>query len=157
MPSLQHAVRKAVTSASGTSFWRFYTITSSTITTTAQNLTTAATGRLFVKQIIVKTDSTGLAGGTNFQILSNNAKGVVNIAVETVANLGANATRVLTTLPPAADTTTSDGVFSVTALPTILESGKRIQYSNTSAVGTGAGTIDIAIQFERVDDNATIT
>lgn len=157
MPAaIRHQIQRSLNFNSGSSFWRFYTVTSSTITTTAQNLTVAATGRLFVKQIVVKTDGTGLAGGTNFQILSNNAKGVANIFVETVANLGANITKVLSPGVTGADVTTSAPTPTVTALPTILETGKRIQYKNTVGAGTGAGTIDIAILFERVDDGATI-
>lgn len=139
----------------GSSFWVKKTITSSGITTSAQSLTTAATGQLYVKQVIVKTDSTGLAGGTNFTILSSNANGVVNILVETVANLGANVTKVLSGVATAGDTTTSDGTPTVTSLNTILEAGKKLQYLNTSAVGTGAGTIDVFVEFVRIDNNAS--
>lgn len=153
----QNAVKNAVTKAQGASFWVKKTITSSSITTSAQALTTAATGQLLVKQIIVKTDATGLAGGTNFQILSNNAKGLANIAVETVANLGANVTKVLSIGHATADNTTGAGNFTVTSIPTILESGKVLQFSNTSAAGTGVGTIDVFVQFERIDANAQLS
>lgn len=154
MPNLQSRVKSAVLNSAGTLFTIKKTITSSGVTTSALNLTDAATGELMIDQIIVKTDATGLAGGTNFEILSNNAKGVVNIFVETVANLGANITKALfgTT---AADTTTSDSAPSVTSLPTVLEAGKRIQYKMTGSVGTGAGTIDVYITFRRLRDGAT--
>ena len=155
MPAFSSRLKNKVVKAAGSSFWIKKTITSSAITTSAQALSSAATGQLAIAQIIVKTDATGLAGGTNFTILSSNAKGVVNIAVETVANLGANATKVLAGLVPAADTTTSDGAFSVTAVPTVLEGGKAIQFLNTAAAGTGAGTIDVFIKFERIDENAS--
>lgn len=154
MAKLQNSIKNAVTKAAGSSFWVKKTITSSTLLTTAQDLTTAATGQLFVKEIIVKTDSTGLAGATNFEILSNNAKGVVNIFVETVANLGANITKVMSGGGIGADTSTSDARPSVTALPTVLEAGKKIRYIGTSSAGTGAGTIDVFINFERIDENA---
>src|SRR6267142_2556963 len=95
MARLTHNVKKAITKAAGSQFTIVKSITSSTITTVAQSLTSAATGRLRIVQIIVKTDATGLAGGTNFTILSNNAKGLVNILVETVANLSANITKAL--------------------------------------------------------------
>jgi hypothetical protein len=143
---------------SGESFWVKKTLTSSAITTAALDLTTVATGQLFVKQIIVKSDGGTITGGTNFVIASTNAKGTANIAVETFANLtGAVATKVLTGLPPATDTTTSDAVFSVTAVPTILEAGKKLQYNSTGSAGTGAGTIDVFVQFERIDENAQIS
>lgn len=156
MSTFQKSIAKAINVKVGSSFWKFYTITSSNITTTAQNLTPAATGKLLVEQVIVKTDATGLAGGTNFQILSNNAKGVANIFVETVANLGANITLVMAPGVTGADVTTSKPTPSVTALQTILEAGKKIQYKNTVAAGTGAGTIDIAIKFTRLDAGADI-
>lgn len=140
----------------GTTFYRVKTITSSAVTTAAIDLTTTATGRVHVKNVIVKTDSTGLAGGTNFEIKSNNAKGVVNIFVETVANLGATATKVLVGGGINADTTTSDATASVTALPTILEAGKKLTYNMTAGAGTGAGTADIIIEFVRVDENADV-
>ena len=132
------------------------TITSSAITTSAQDLSSVATGEIEIVQVIVKTDATGLAGGTNFSILSNNAKGVVNIFVETVANLGANITKVLATGPVAADTTTSDSAPTVTGLLTVLEAGKKLQYLNTGSVGTGAGTIDVYIMYRRLAQSASI-
>lgn len=121
-----------------------YTITSSDITTAAKNLTVPANaGDLLIKNVIVKSDSTGLAGGTNFQLLTNNAKGQANFFVTSVASLGANQT---------VDFSTA----TVTHEQTVLESGKVIQYSNTAAVGTGAGTIDIYLVLQRATVNATI-
>src|SRR3990167_6962146 len=148
MPNLQSRLAKKIAKAVGSSFWIKKTITSSGITTSAQDLTVASSGgQLYVRQIIAKTDATGLAGGTNFVILSNNAKGVVNIFVETIANLGANITKLLRGVQPAGDTTTSDGGPTVTGLPTILEAGKKLQNKNTAAVGTGAGTMDVFVEF----------
>jgi len=155
MPQYARRIADNVTKGVGSIFTIKKTITSSGITTTAQNLTTAASrGELRVVEIIVKTDATGLAGGTNFEILSSNSKGVVNIFVETIANLGANITKVMSGGGISADTTTSDARPSVTALPTVLESGQTIQYKNTSSVGTGAGTIDVYITFERLSHGA---
>lgn len=154
MPRLSNRVKNAVRSSAGSVFTIKKTITSSNITTTAQALTSTATGELEVLQIIAKTDATGLAGGTNFVIASDNAKGVVNIFVETIANMGANATKVLSGVATAADTTTSDGTPSVTSLATVLEAGKKITFNNTSSVGTGAGTVDVYVTFRRLADNA---
>lgn len=145
---LSGKIKLAIRRSSGERFWIKKTITSSTITTAAQALTTAATGQLAVLNVIVKTDSTGLAGGTNFVISSTNVKGPVNMAVETVANLGANIFKAI-------DSQGTGTQFSVTnGGPTILESGARLNFNNTVAVGTGAGTIDIFVQFERIDTNA---
>lgn len=145
---------RKVRTQSGQEVYIHKTITSSAVTTSAQALTQTATGKFWIKEIIVKTDATGLAGGTNFEILSNNAKGVVNIFVETVANLGANITKVMSGGGISADTTTSDARPSVTALPTVLEAGKAIQYKMTASAGTGAGTIDIFVCLVRIDEGA---
>lgn len=153
--ALRSQIFKNLTQAAGSVFTIKKTITSSAILTTAQDLTSVASGELLIQQIVVKTGATGLAGGTNFTILSDNAKGLVNIFVETVANLGANITKVLSGVPTAADTLTSDGTPSVTALTTVLEAGKKLQYLNTAAVGTGAGTIDVYVTFRRLSNGAT--
>ena len=152
--SFSSRLKNKVVKAQGSSFWVKKTITSSGLLTTAQSLTSAATGQLFVKEIIVKTDATGLAGATNFEILSDNAKGVVNVFVETVANLGANITKVMSAGAIQAETTTSDAHPTVTALPTVLEAGKKLQYIGTGVAGTGAGTIDVFVCFERIDEGA---
>ena len=151
----QAQLANAINKTYGSTFWVKKTLTSSSITTAAQDLTTVASGQLYVKQVIVKSDGGTITGGTNLVIASNNAKGTANIAVETFANLtGSVATRVLVGLPPATDTTTSDAVFSVTAVPTILEAGKKLTYNSTGSAGTGAGTVDVFVQFERVDNSA---
>lgn len=121
-----------------------YTITSSNITTGAQDLSVPANaGDIYIRDIVVKSDATGLAGGTNFTIKSNNAKGLANILVESVANLGANKTVNLSTA-------------SVTKQATVLEAGKKLQYLNTVGAGTGAGTVDIYVYCQRATVNATI-
>lgn len=154
---LRSQIFKAITQAPGSTFVVKKTITSSAITTSAQALTSVASGELEIVQVIVKTDSTGLAGGTNFEILSDNAKGVANILVETVANLGANVTKTLMGNSAAGDTTTSDATPTVTALATVLEAGKKLQFKNTGSVGTGAGKIDVYVTFRRVTSGATCT
>ncbi len=153
--SFSDRLKDKVVKAQGSVFWVKKTITSSAITTAAQDLTSVATGQLFVKEIVVKTDATGLAGATNFEILSNNAKGVVNIFVETVANLGANITKVMSAGAIQAETSASDAHPTVTALPTVLEAGKKLRFIGTASAGTGAGTIDVFVCFERIDENAT--
>ena len=129
----------------GTTFWIKKTVTSSAIlTASAVDITGVSSGGdLEIEQIIVASAATGLAGGTNFELKSNNAKGLANILVETVANLGANKTVNLDTA-------------SITKARTILESGKKLQVQSTVADCTGAGTIDIHIKFRRMAATATI-
>lgn len=157
MSTFQENVKHMIRRSAGSTFWRKITVTSSSIkTATATDISATATGDLAITQIIVKTDATGLAGGTNFQIKSNNAKGVVNVLVETVANLGANKQVVLSAGNADADTTTSDATPSVTSLIGVLEAGKKLQVQNSAADGTGAGTVDIYIKFERIAENADV-
>lgn len=120
------------------------TITSSTIShTTASDLTTQAYGDFQVVDVIIKTDSTGLAGGTNLVIASTNAKGLANILVEAVSNLGANKTVNIDTA-------------SVTKQKTVLENGAKIQISSTVADCSGAGTIDVYLVLEAIGSSSYI-
>jgi hypothetical protein len=121
-----------------------YTLTSSDITTGKQALSVNAnTGDLYIRDIVVKTDSTGLATGTNFVISSNNAKGLANILVESVANLGGNKTVNLATA-------------SVTKQATVLEAGKHLEFSSTALACTGGGTVDIYVYCQRATVNANL-
>ncbi|MFA5030686.1 MAG: hypothetical protein WC495_03795 [Patescibacteria group bacterium] len=131
--------------AIGTTFWIKKTMTSSAILTASNVDITgvSAGGELAIEDVIVKTDGTGLATGTNFELLSNNAKGLANIFVETVANLGASKTMDL-------------DHASVTGLRTVLESGAKLQVHSTVAACDGAGTIDIYVKFRRIAAGAII-
>ena len=119
------------------------TVVSSTITTGGVDLTDNAFGELLITNVIVKSDATGLAGGTNFQVTTNNANGLTNILVETVANLGANKTVDMSSA-------------SISKQPTILENGKKITLKSTVGACTGAGTIDIYLVMEKVDQGASV-
>lgn len=156
MPSFEQKQKQIIRRGGGEVFWRKITVTSSKIkTATKLAITGAATGDLALTQVVLKTDTTGLAGGTNFQLGSTNLKGVANIAVETIANLGASITKSYGN-PPAGDTTTSDGGYTVTQLVTVIEAGANLYLQNSASDGTGAGTVDIYLKFERITDNAEI-
>lgn len=119
-------------------------ITSSAIkTATSIDLTSVASGEFLIRDIILKTDSTGLAGGTNLQIKTTNSAGLVNVLVEAVSNLGANKTVNMDTA-------------SVTKQKTVLESGSKIQLNCTAADCTGAGIIYVYIVLAGVDYNSKI-
>jgi hypothetical protein len=133
----------SLSGAIGTEFGIKKTLTSSAITTSAQNLTTASTGgELLIKDIIIQTDSTGLAGGTLMQITSTNAKGNLTVFTYAVATLGGNAT----------------GNFEISGIgtPFVLESGANLQYNMTGINGTGAGTADVRVICERLAAGATM-
>jgi hypothetical protein len=130
--------------AIGTKFWVKKTLVSSAISQAGVDVTGVSSGgELAICEILLKTDATGLAGGTNKQVYSNNANGAANILVEGTATLGANKT-----------TCIEDA--SVSGCGTILETGKKLSMNSTVADGTGAGTVDVYIQFERLSAGATI-
>lgn len=130
--------------AAGTEFWIKKTVTSSAIVTAGLDLTGASSGgALSIEQMILQTDGTGLAGATAITIATNNAKGILIFFQTAVSGLGANKT-----------VTMLDA--SVTKIPTVLESGKKLTINRTVADGTGAGTVDIYIKLKRLDAGATI-
>lgn len=119
-------------------------VSSALLTASAVDITGVSTGQLAVVDVILKTDqATGLAGGTNFQLFSNNAIGGANIMATAISGLGAGKTLDLANA-------------SVTKIKTVLESGNKLQVQNSAAIGTGAGTVDIWVCFERIDEDATI-
>jgi len=136
--------------ASGTKLNITSTVTSSSIpnnTQTAGAITGAASGDLLLTEISISTDSTGLAAPTNLELSVDNAKGVTGagspIFLEAVASLGANAT-----------SSTKDATSHT--LPLKIESGKKVYIHGDDAAGTGAGTADVTLVFERITQDATI-
>jgi len=133
--------------AIGTVFWIKKTMVSSTILSGAPVDITGVSsgGELAVEDIILKTDqATGLAGGTNLNILTNNSRGQQLFAAETVANLG-----------PAATVLGENA--SVLAERTVLETGKKFQVQCTGVDCTGPGEIDIYIKLRRLSAGATVS
>ena len=139
------AVTGVLTTQPGSVFWVKKTLTSSDIKfQSAIDVTGVSSGgALAIRDVILQTDSTGIATGTNFQLLTNNTKGVLIFLSQAISGLGANAT---VTLVDAA----------TTKKPTVLETGKKIQVQNTIADSTGGGTVDVYIRFERLAAGATV-
>lgn len=118
---------------------RRYTLTSSGITTSDQTLATVTGDGLILNAVYLKTDSTGLAGGTNFQLKVSTPSSTVVTVAETVANLGAN--KIINTP-------------SVTNLRSDIVGGGVITYSSTVGACTGAGKIYITLRFNKVGANS---
>jgi hypothetical protein len=107
-----------------------------------------ASGKVLVEKIIAETGPTGLAGGTNFQLKTDNVNGLTGagiIAAETVANLGANKTVDLT-------------AASVTAQrPLVLEDGKHIQHQSSVADCTAAGALILTFICRQMTVGASLS
>lgn len=140
---LGSGAESGVNASGGVGIVKVTGLSSDILTASAKNLVTAYNGDIEILQMIVKTDATGLAGGTNFQLLTDNALGQANILVETVANLGANKTVDLNTA-------------SVTKQRTVIEQGKHIQVQNTVGNGTGAGVWTVYIEYRPLVPSATL-
>ena len=128
----------------GTTFVVKKTLTSSAILQTGVDVTGASSGgALELLNVILQTGGVGLAAGTNFQLVSNNANGALLFMAEAVVNLGTTKTVDLTTA-------------SLTKQKIVLESGKKITAKSTVADCTGAGTVDVYLVFRRNAAAATI-
>lgn len=128
----------------GTTFVVKKTLTSSAILQTGVDVTGVSSGgALELLNVVLQTGGVGLAGGTNFQLVNNNANGATLFMAEAVISLGSAATVDLTTA-------------SVAKQKFILESGKKITAKATIADCTGVGTIDIYLVFRRNAAAATV-
>lgn len=134
-------------------------ITSSSITVAAQDLSTPASGRFYIEDICCETDSTGLAGLTNFLVGTNNAKGLTGMTTglalfeTSQASLGVNKTVAIRNAGP---DTSSDFFPTVTGTAGVLEAGKKLQFASTVAPGTGAGIVRVTVVLRRIDKFADV-
>ena len=139
---LRNRVEKMV----GSTFWVKKTmISSAVVQTPAADLTGVSTiGELALEDIIIKSDATGLATGTNIEIKTNNAKGILAAMVTIVSGLGGAVKSV--------DLINA----SVSHQQTILEVGKKLTINSTAADCDGSGTVDIYMKFRRLTREAAI-
>lgn len=136
-------VATQVEMAAGGAFWVTKTVTSVNITMAGVDLTGASDGALAITDVIAQTNSLGIAGGTNLQLVANNASGLAAFFETAVAGLGANKTVNLSTA-------------SVTGIRSVLESGKKLTAKMTVANGSGLGQVTFYIKFERLTRSATV-
>ncbi len=160
MGNFEQSVAKKTNQGVGTLVIIQKTITSSASTVAAIDITGTSQGSFYIEDIIVETDATGLAGGTNFLIGTNNTVGLGSAMTTGLANfetaisgLGANKTRSIKNVGASASTDYSPSVVGVTGT---LTAGKKFQYANTAAAGTGAGTAKITLVLRRITAGAAI-
>ena len=157
MGNLAKRVQHKVVKAAGSSFWKTFILTSSNIlNSAATDLTSVASGDLIIESVVLSTDATGLAGGTNFEISVNGeVYGIDKPIVEAVSNLGASAQRQYPSAV-AAETTNDNQITVTCAVPILLQAGDKLQYGSSGADCTGAGKIIVSLKFVRVSDNADL-
>lgn len=117
-------------------------ITSSTLTTSFVSKFSVIGEGIVIEDVIVETNSTGLAGATLFQVHKNDTQGNPIIFSQAVANLGANATYDLSTATIKNRSTVAGG-FNIGVL-------------GTASAGTGAGVARVTLKFRRLSPNSTI-
>lgn len=137
------------------------TIASSDITVAAKDISTPASGRFYVEDIVVETDATGIVGPTNFLVGTNNAVGkgsamTTGLALFETAVTGLVTTQQTRALRNVGASASTDQSPSVVGVSGVLESGKKLQYAGTSSAGTGAGIVRITIVLRRIDAHANI-
>lgn len=134
----------ALTQGVGEVFWIKKTLTSSAILTTATDLTNQSRrGDLVITDVILKTDGTGLATGTNFVLSVTNSNGDLTLLSTAVSGLGANKTVDLANA-------------TVSGMQTVLEVGKKVTFECTGSACTGAGTVDVYLKLERLRQGASV-
>ena len=114
-------------------------VTSSAILTSDTNIIQAIGNGLLIDEVVVRTDATGLAGGTNLQL---KADGVIFYSTA-VSGLGANAVVDLRTATVKAS--------KITVPP----GTKYISISSTVGACTGAGVATVTLKFQKLDSNST--
>lgn len=155
--NLKNRIKNSVVKAAGSSFWKTFILTSSNIlNSAATDLTSVASGDLVIEQVVLATDATGLAAGTNFEISVNGETyGIDKPIVEAVSNLAGSAQRQYPS--QVAGETTNDNQITVTcAVPIVIQAGDKLQYGSSGADCTGAGKVLVALKFVRVSEGADI-
>ena len=120
------------------------TLTSSGVaSSTYSDITNPVQGDMIVEEIIAMTDSTGLAGGTSFQIDSDNTTGATTTFATLVSKLGGRATLDLYSA-------------TTTAQRFVLTDGHKLKAKCTVADCTGAGTVTIYVRMIKASPTAYI-
>ena len=129
--------------AAGTLFVVKKALTSSAIVQAGVDVTgVSSVGDIQIEDVVITADATGLAGGTNLTLETNNAKGATPFFSNAITALGAQGNISLRS--------------ATTRENTVLESTKKIVAKCTVADCTGTGTIDVYLICRRLADNATL-
>lgn len=119
-------------------FWVKKQIVSSTLSTTVHLPITqpCRNGDAFIEDVVLLTDGTGLAGGTNFTLNIHDGTTPILFGSWAISGLGANKI--------------SDLERGATKFRTVLRPGSYVTALNTVAAGTGAGVLTICLKCRRI-------
>lgn len=125
--------------------------------TTGVDISNTATGKLKLTDIIVRTDSYGMATGTSFQILvSGNDYGTSTVLKVPVSSLGRNQTFSL--VPPINPYAT--GFASTSTVETVIEDGSKLVAYCTGSACSGITGVDgyvyISMFFDKMEGTSYI-
>jgi hypothetical protein len=124
------------------------TITSSSITTAGTDITQTAIGDLYLDNLIIQSDVTGLRTGTTTQVyLSGGAYGTSTNILSTYTN---NLTNYATV-----DLYSGSSLASSTQR-VLMSNGQKLMIKCTGAVCTGSGTIKITAIFRKATSGAKL-
>jgi hypothetical protein len=104
------------------------------ISTSPTALAFASGGDIYIDNVIMEVGATGLAGGTNFEVIASEVVGLAVFFAETVANLGAN-------------TTVDMFTASVAKQRTVIQQGTHISIGSTAAKCTGSAVWTLTVVY----------
>ena len=142
-PIGQGRQESGVNLAGGVNVVKFTGLSSDVKHAAAINLATVFNGDVDIEQVILETDGTGFAAGTNVEVLTDDAIGLAVFFAESVANLGAN---------KSVDMYTA----SVAKQRWAIRQGNHLQIQATVADCTGAGVWVLTVVYRPFVANALL-
>lgn len=115
------------------------------ISTSPINIAMVSGGDIYIEDIEMDTDATGLAAGTTFEVLTDDTLGLAAFVTMAVSSLGAS---------------TSHSMFGTTpwtvGAPRVIGNGMHLQLGSTSAACTGAGKCRMVIKYRPLLQTAVL-
>ena len=157
--AVAEAVHKLDKLGLGSVFYLRTSIISRGITTGIYRFTSPAAGYSALEDVIIRSNSVGLAGGSSIKIVvTGNSIGTDVVLTEGVPFLGAYRTTDLASAQARMQTLDAGKSTnrSEQAAATIVEPGAQIGVRATETACTGTGEVEISIKFRRLSENSKI-
>tara|TARA_R110000868_G_scaffold178700_1_gene418508 strand:+ start:3007 stop:3423 length:417 start_codon:yes stop_codon:yes gene_type:complete len=119
-----------------------FSFVANTLTTSFVNKAQVVGDSIMIEDVIVETDTTGLAGATLFQVKKSDTIGNPIVFSQAVANLGASATYDLST--------------ATIKNRSVCAAGTYIGILGTASAGTGTGVARVTIRYRRLYENSSL-